>query len=361
MADSDYPILVFPAPVLADRARRSGGGGPPKRPGARRQGERLAPQFRRLEEALANRRLALQGSSLGIEPEQVLVLETFGPVANFIRAVERVEGLEWLAEYEVEDLPPGSGFEDVADPEKSLSGQLFLVMSDARALAELRNLFNAWRRDPEARFSRGLAPLKHAFEYLREIRPWGVEDRLAETGVLEDWNERAAFGQETVSFEAELWYRGNVLRRRKSAERLRELVEGLGGSIVSECEIDEIAYHAVLGRIDIAGVARLLGQPETRQEIKLFCCDDIMFLRPVGQCAVPIAETTEETEVAAPPEPSPGTAGSPVVALLDGMPLTGHALLDGRLVVDDPRRLRGRLSGSGTLPRHGHGVIALPR
>ena len=213
MAESDYPILVFPAAVPAERARRFGGGRPPNRPSADRQGDRLAPQFRRLEQALANRRAALQGSSLGIEPEQVLVLETVGSVANFVRAVEKVEGLEWLAEYEIEDMPAGDGFEHGEDPEKTLNGQLFLVMSDARALAELRRLFDAWRRDPEARFPRGLAPLKHAFEHLREIRPWGVEDRLRETGVLEDWRERAAVGQEIVSFEAELWYRASAGRR----------------------------------------------------------------------------------------------------------------------------------------------------
>ena len=336
MAESDYPILVFPAPALAERARRYGGGGRPRRPGAARQGERLAPQFRRLEEALANRRVALQGSSLGIEPEQVLVLETVGPVANFIRAVERVEGLEWLAEYERDDIAPGDGFEDEEDPEKLLSGQLFLMMSDGRALSELRNLFEAWRRNPDARFSRGLAPLKHAFEHLREIRPWDVEDRLADTGLLADWNQRAVFGQETVSFEAELWYRGSALRRRAAAEQLRQLVEALDGEIVSECVVEDIAYHGVLGRIDITRVRNLIDQPETRRDVALFRCDDIMFLRPVGQCAVLIGDDSEEASLTEPPEPERPVEGTPVIALLDGMPLTGHVLLNGRLVVDDP-------------------------
>ena len=336
MAESDYPILVFPAPALAERARRFGGGGRPNRPGARRQGERLAPQFRRLQEALANHRLTLQGSSLGIEPEQVLVLETVGPVANFIRAVEKVEGLEWLAEYELEDIAPGDGFEDAKDPEKSLSGQLFLMMSDGRALAELQSLFEAWRRDPDARFSHGLAPLKHAFEHLREIRPWDVEDRLADTGLLEDWNERAEFGQETVSFEAELWYRRSESRRQVAAEQLRQLVEVLDGEIVNECVIEDIAYHGMLGRIDITRVRELIDQPETRRDVELFRCDDIMFLRPVGQCAVPIDDETDPSAPAQPPDPEGRIEGTPVVALLDGMPLTGHVLLDGRLVVDDP-------------------------
>ena len=336
MAESDYPILVFPAPAPAERARRVGGGAGPNRPGAGRQGERLAPQFRRLEQALANRRAALRGNSLGIEPEQVLVLETVGSVANFMRAVEKVNGLEWLAEYELEDIPPGDGFEDADDPEKNLTGQLFLVMTDGQALAELRRLFEAWRANPEEPFRRGLASLKHAFEHLRVIRPWDVEDRLRDTGVLEDWNERAAFGQETVSFEAELWYRGGPIRRRRAAAWLRELVEAQGGGIVGECVIEDIAYHAVLGRIDIAGVRELLDDPEARRQVELFRCDDIMFLRPVGQCAAPIGDDAEELDAGNLVESESGTSGRPVVALLDGMPLTGHVLLDGRLVVDDP-------------------------
>ena len=336
MAESDYPILVFPAPALAERARLPGGGGRSIRPGAGRQGERLAPQFRRLEEALANRRLELQASSLGVVPEQVLVLETVGPVENFIRAVEKVDGLEWLAEYELDDIAPGDGFEDENEPEKPLSGQLFLMMSDGRALGELRNLFEEWRRDPEARFSRGLAPLKHALEHLREIRPWGVEDRLTDTGLVEDWNQRAEFGQETVSFEAELWYRGSTARRRTAAAQLRQLVEALDGEIVSECVVGEIAYHGMLGRIDIARVRDVIDRPETRHDVGLFCCDDIMFLRPVGQCAVPMGDDSVEGAPARLIEPERVVAGTPVVALLDGMPLTGHVLLDGRLVVDDP-------------------------
>ena len=336
MADSDYPILMFPEPSHADRARRYGGGGRPKRPDARRQGERLTPQFQRLQNALENRRISLQGNSLGIEPEQVLVLETVGPVSNFIRAVEKVDGLEWLAEYEVEDILPGDGFENADDPEKSLNGQLFLLMSDGRALVELKSLFDSWLKNPDAPFSRGLAPLKHAFKYLREIRPWDVEDRLANTGLLEDWKQRAAFGQEMVSFEIELWYRSHQSRRQTSADQLRQLVEELDGQIVTECVIQDIAYHAMLGRIDIMHVRKLLDQPEASREIALFRCDDIMFLRPVGQCAMPIDDETDELTSVQSSTSEHHTEGTPVVALLDGMPLTRHNLLDARLVVDDP-------------------------
>ncbi len=336
MAGSDYPILLFPTPGRAERERRFGGGGRLKRPSARRQGERLAPQFQRLQEALAHRRAELQGSSLGIEPEQVLVLKTVGTVENFIRAVEGIEGLEWLAEYGVEEIAPGDGFEDPKDPEKSLSGQLFLIMSDQRALAELRRLFDSWRREPEAPFSHGLAPLKHAFESLREIRPWGVEDRLAETGLLEDWRERVAAGQELVPFEADLWYRGSESRRSIAHQQLRHLVHEVGGEVVTECTIRDIAYHAMLGRIDITRVQGLLNEPALRREVALFRCDDIMFVRPVGQCATPVPDEADDVVSALPGAPRHRPLGAPVVALLDGLPLTQHTLLDGRLVVDDP-------------------------
>ena len=55
-----------------------------------------------------------------------------------------------------------------------------------------------------------------------------------------------------------------------------------------------------------------------------------------GSGAVPIGDDSGEAGVAQPPEPQGAVQGTPVIALLDGMPLTGHVLLDGRLVVDDP-------------------------
>ena len=349
MANGSYPILTFPSPGRADRAKRpTGFGRPPNRPGPRQQGERLAPQFNRLQEALEKRRIALQDSALGIEPEQVLVLKTVGPVENFFRAVGKVEGLEWLAGYDADEIEPGDGFEDAKYPNKNLKGQLFLIMSDARALQELQRLFELWQHDPEAKFASGLAPLKRAFEHLYEVRPWDVEDRLTDTGLLDDWIERAAGGQEMVPFEAELWFRNGKARRRTAVAQIREIVNGHGGQILSECEIEDIAYHAMLGRIDIMRVRGLLNEPETRRELALFRCDDVMFLRPVGQCAAPdqLEEETGPLDPARPPKPASLPlekpkpeqldAEEPLVALLDGLPLTGHVLLDGRLAVDDP-------------------------
>ena len=323
MADFDHPLLVFPSFTRAERAKLSGGGGRPKKPEPSRQAERLAPQLQRLQDALEQRRIAIQDNSLGLEPEQVLVLETVGPISDFIRSVEKVEGLEWLGEYELDDIPPGDGFEDEADPDKPLKGQLFLVMSDLQALDQLRSLFKGWRKNPDARFAPGLAPLKRAFEHLHAIRHWDVEDRLRETGLLEDWQERLEYGNEKVRFEAELWFRKKPERRRSAELYLRQQLEALGGNIVAQTVIPEISYHGILGQIDITQIEHLLDQRESRAKITLFRCDDIMFMRPVGQCAFPLDDETDyreedKAELGAIRHPASPAQASPVIALFDG-------------------------------------------
>ncbi len=338
MLDGDYPILLFPKPAYADRAKRYGGGGELIRPEAHEQGERLTPEFQRLQDALDRRRITIQDSSQGIEPEMVLVLEVVGTIEEFFRAVEKVQGLEWLSEYALEDINPINGFQDSRGPNRRLSGRLFLMMSDQRALTELRKLFDLWKRTPKVKFRSGLAKLKKVFENLAKIRSWNVEDRLIDTGILEDWEQQKRFGQTTVSFEAELWYRDSPSRRQDSANQVRHLVEKLNGQIVTECIIEDIDYHAMLGQIKISHVEELLNRPTIHSELALLHCDHVMFFRPVGQCAVPVTDATDEKSSAQSPIMAYQMKENrdPVVALLDGMPLTGHKLLDGYLVVDDP-------------------------
>lgn len=64
-----------------------------------------------------------------------------------------------------------------------------------------------------------------------------------------------------------------------------------------------------------------------------------MFFRAVGQCKVsPLEGEPEEQKESYSIESDSmeKPTGDPVVALLDGMPLTNHQLLDGRLRIDDP-------------------------
>ncbi len=299
-------------------------------------------------------RTALQHNTLGLQPEQVLVLETVGPVQNFLRAVKRIAGLEWLGEFEIEDIPPEDGFADERDSEKHLGGQLFLVMTDQRALRELAGLFRAWQRRPERPFSRGLTPWQHAFAHLRNIRPWDATDRIRDTGIKEDWLTRIANNQQVLPFEAELWFRENTERRQQGEGYLRDLVNGLGGEVVQQCTIPEIRYHGLLGRIPSSGAQAIL---ESR-EVRLLQCEDICYMRPVGQFAVRLPESTDTQEpLGAQRAGTEPPQGAPVVALFDGMPLARHRLLDGRLMLDDPDGFEGSYQAAERI--HGTAIASL--
>ena len=368
MAETDYPLLVFPKPVSVERAGRSRGGGKIRVPSASHQARRLAPQFQRLQEAMDNQRLAFQDNPLGLQPEQVLVLETVGPIQDFIQAVEKIPGLEWLGEYELDDIAPSHGFEDSKNAEKTLKGRLFLVMTDQRALSQMRNLFESWERNPETSFPDRLAPLKRAFEHLHTIRSWGVEDRIRDTGLLEDWRERLEHEQDDVPFEAEFWFRRSTARREQAESVLGELIASGEGQILQRCVIPEIGYHAILGRMPRAQVQAIMDDPEAFRDIRMLQCEDLMHARPVGQCAVP-ATGDGETEPLTDEEinrlipPSEPLDGSSLIALFDGVPLTGHRLLHNRLDVDDPDmyedayQARERVHGTGMASLICHGDL----
>ena len=311
---------------------------------------------------MEQKRLALQDDPLGLQPEQVLVLETIGSVQNFIRAVGKVQGLEWLGEYELDDISPDHGFEDEKSPDKQLKGHLFLVMTDQRALKQLRSLFREWQKTPATRFAKGLAPLKQAFRYLHTIRPWDIEDRIRETGILKDWRNRLEHDEDDVPFEAELWFRRSAERRQQAESQLRSIIEILKGKVIQQCTIPEIAYHAVLGRLPCSQIQVILEDPDAFRDIRLLQCEDIMHARPVGQCAVRVSHDGQ-TEPLADDElirlvPQPGPPdGAPVVALFDGMPLAGHRLLDKRLIVDDPDGYEAAYQAQERV--HGTGMASL--
>lgn len=345
MAETDYPLLLFPEPVQAGRARRFGGGGKLKTPDSSTQGERMAPQFQRLQDAMERHRLSLQDNPLGLQPEQVLVLETIGSIDQFFNAVRHVEGFEWMKEYSLDDIPPEHGFQDEKEPEKNLKSQIFLVVTDQQALTQLKSLFDSWKRNPDMRFDRGLAPLKKVFAHLYTIRPWGIKDRIEETGVLDDWRDRLERKEEdNIPFEAELWFRKHHSQREAAESYLRSLIESDGGRVLKQCVIHEIEYHAVLGYLPRDWLRDILGTTDDIEKfkaIKLLQCEGVMYARPVGQCGIRLSdgddtEPLTDDELADTTRDLPTPNSPPVIALFDGMPLTQHRLLQGRLRVDDP-------------------------
>ena len=241
------PLLVLPTPRSADRPRLRGRPGPQLRvPSPERQAERLSPRFQTLARSFDARRADLQTQIVGAEPEQVLVLETIDAVDGFISAVSRIEGLDFLGEIEEEDLPPDDDFYREDDPEHLLPGTLYLVMTNQRALTELLSLWDRYKADPQQSFEYGLNRFRRLFRLLTDIRPWGPEDRLRETGLVEDWRQRVAHGQEVLPTEVELWFRSDEEARIIGEQSVQALITSEGGRVVNRAAIEDIRYHAVL-------------------------------------------------------------------------------------------------------------------
>ena len=90
--------------------------------------------------------MRLQMEARDLVPEEVVVLETVGTVDDFIRAVEKVPGMEWLAEVETEEIPPDDDFFASADdgearPDRGLRGRVFMVLTNQIALQQMVSLW----------------------------------------------------------------------------------------------------------------------------------------------------------------------------------------------------------------------------
>jgi len=350
----ERPLLILPNPGLPVSRRKKGGGGAQiGRPSRQRQAQRLGPKFTALQREFAR----IQVEAEGIVPEKVLVLETVGPVEDFFVAVRDIDGMEWLGEIEEEDIPPDDDFfaldsEGRRKPDKTLRGRVFLVFSNHDALRQMLSLWRLWQRGD--RLAWGQRKWEQIFGYLRDIRPWGVRDRLLETGVLDDWKERVEHNEEILPCEIELWFRRDPDMRTTARSRVADLVTAQQGRIINEAVITDIAYHALLVELPVAAVSQII--EGTVEDTALVHCEQIQFFRATGQMAGILADderTTDDTEITEPET----VLRDPVVALLDGLPLQNHRRLAGRLIVDDPDNIESRYQAQER--RHGTAMASL--
>lgn len=327
----DLPALPLAPPTVG--ARTPGRGHRPtlRGPGRGGQTTRLDPTFARLTQAFNAQRISAQDDPAAHEPDLVLVLEIAGELDEFVKALQKVPRLEFLAEQIEDEVEPDEFVAvDSKGREHGYRRHLFLVASDRTAWQEMLRLWGLYKRgDP---FPRGFAPFRHLFERLRELREWDDRDRLELAGAAEVWErELGGRGDELIHFEAELWWRSDAARRASNVEELREDIEKAGGQIVSTFEHEGIAYHGVLG----TAPASLLIDAAQRREFRWLRTEGIRLFHPTGQFSAPLPGEVEEATPAERELPTP-PSGNPRLALLDGLPVEGHELLAGRLVVDDP-------------------------
>lgn len=328
---AERPLLLLPEATTTTRGKKGGGGRGPAKLGAGRQQERLGPRLEELERALASKRVQLQTAATGVVPEDVLVLETAGTVEEFVKAVSKIEGFEFLSEYDEQDIPSDNDFfVEKAGVRVTYTGRVYMVFMNQDAFQQLQML---WQRfQSGTRFDRGLTKWRDVFELLRDIRPWGVKDRLEETGVLQDWIARVQQNVEQVHCEIELWFRDNLQRRQVASQSVRVRVQELGGAVLSEGVVPGIHYHGLAVRLPIAAVQQVVNE-QTRNQVELVQSEQIQFFRAAGQMAVHApGKSAPSMTTYMGPQPS----GPARVALLDGFPLQNHAALANRLIVDDP-------------------------
>lgn len=338
---AERPLLQIPTATRNEREKRAPVPVDPNakiaKPGFGRQSQRLGPRFDRLRnvaaQSSAQATMALRADPDGIAPERALVFEVAGSLGDFYSQVGRIQGLEFLLEDDVE-IEPDADFHSVQTKkgeevrsDKPVGGRLYMAMPDLRALREILRLWDLYRQGQAMPW--GFSPWGTLFDMLRDLRAWGPQDRvLSET--LDYWRQRIAERpDDPVRFEVEMWFHQRADRRTNAIAEVEAQIADLGGQVVSAAVIEPIRYHGVLIDLPPDRIRELIDHPE----VTLARLDDIMYLRP--QSVVSIPEPGEQGD-AGPAGPAPAPAGDPVAALLDGVPVTNHQRLTGRLILDDP-------------------------
>ena len=336
---TEYPLLPVPKPTRDKRPKGGGGGGQVQTPSRARQRDRLGPTFQRLRDVFDRNGdpQTLRADPLGIAPERALVFEVAGSIGDFSAAVARIGGLDFLADEEMifeadEDfgvMETRKGGEPGIRDDKPISGRLYMAMPDTQAL---RHLLSLWRRYEAGQAApHGFAPWFEVFKHLYTLRAWGPADRIPTETIQYLREELAALGANAiVRVEVELWYAGTAARRAAAQASFTHAVAAAEGVVVDRAEIGEIGYMGHLVDLPAAEVQRLIA----REEVSLAICDDIMMVRPQSTVEFPVAADPLDEPLPSPPGPEAQL--TPVAALFDAMPVQNHALLAGRLVVDDP-------------------------
>lgn len=336
--EDKYPLLFFPAaqniPPPKGKAMPIG---QPNMPSKATQTQRLVPQFQLIEDAFNNISTLVSASTLGLEPETILVMEIAGSIQDFKQALEAV-GLEWLNEWDGDGFSPDEDFYNLNTKKEAatsvVKNRLFVSLANQASMLQLLSLWKKWQKDET--FVHGTNKWKKLFNQLVTIRHWGVEETLEETGMLDRWQDLLdpINPEQRVAFQIDLFYRIQPTRRKKLELQLRALLAELGGEITKTLDISEIRFHALKAELPADAIRSLLEQlahSNLEQQINLFNFPGIMHFRPTGQSITSFTvEKLDDSHITEQAATQP-----PVAVLLDGLPLANHQALDGSLSIDD--------------------------
>ena len=420
---TSLPLLVFPlAKSIPPPKGKPVVIGQPHVPGRGKQAVRLGSQLTALQQEFDRYKASVSSSLAGLEPETVLVIEIAGSVNDFRQAVEAI-GLEWLGEWDIDDIEPDEDFyenpkigvdffknkikgisnrtqskeirdiliavgfidangEIISDvildlelpahladlkseivqaindaKKKSLSGRLFLSLGNENGMRELLSLWEQWRNNQT--LPTGKTKWRDVFNQTVQIRRWGIEEALRETGMLDRWRDLLdpINPVQPIHCQIELFYRKSGERRAQGERNVTALLEAAGGrALGSFIDMPEIAFHAVKAEIPAERVRQLLSDLDSDAhdtDIQLFKFHSVMYFRPTGQ-SLAVTEDGDGVDT----EISEGEVDlPPVAAILDGAPNVQHPALKGRLLFDDPDNLSAQYQAGER--KHGTAMASL--
>ena len=190
MADP-LPLLVFPEAKNIEPPKGSGFPSiQPHVPGHGKQVVRLDAQLTALQQEFDRYKASVSGSVTGLEPETVLVIEIAGSVNEFRQAIE-VIGLEWMGEWDIDGISPDEDFfESNSKGERTsklVKGRMFLSLGNEAGMHGLLSLWERWKNNQT--LPTGKTKWRDVFNQTIQIRRWGIEEALRETGMLDRWRD----------------------------------------------------------------------------------------------------------------------------------------------------------------------------
>lgn len=328
MADKK-PLLIFPSPGVASREPRPNGRSDINLPDYEKQKQRIGRRWQSLKEAFEKESVSLSLKPEGFFTEYIVVFEIADSIDEFYKAIREVPGM-FFSKEQLEEFEPDEDF--YKEDHKPYPGRVIVSMVNKKSIDEIIRLWKIFEKNRDAAFDSGLAKFKELFKKLKNVRPYSVEDRLADTGMPQYLEGMREMGQESIRLEVEFTYPESQERRDRAFEEFRVLIEEVGGNVIpnSRVELPAIRYFACLADAPTSAFENITNQTSVR----FLRASHVLYFRPPGQSNVSVGsnETIELESEIQQEEPF----GDPFVAVFDGLPLENHELLRGRLIVDDP-------------------------
>lgn len=319
------PVILGNISSPSNIRPRSGGGSRVTFVNPEKRAERIQARFDEAVFAFGDQ-VQLAESIQATEPQLVLVLEALDEQLD-LTAVAQKLGLEVLVESEGA-IEPTDEYQLISDQPRNpfIGSCLHAVFLNQTALNNLLALWRTWKRDQTLPY--GYSPLRDLFAHLKDVRPWGPQDRLK----MLDWDEHFAgrITDQPHAIEIELWFRNSPQRRLASQQDVTTLVEQAGGQVHTSAVIEQIGYHGLKCTVPTPVLLELARG--NFDAVNLVRSANIMYLRVTGQ-ALPISGPPVKPAVI---QDHPLPAGDPAVCLLDGVPAANHPLLRDRVIVHDP-------------------------